>query len=178
MPDTTHCRYAVGFSLSEKVFAQITFNVFAIVGIVGIAIVDWRWAIPYAFFYLYGIPFVVMRHLSCPRCPHLKSYGDCVQFPPSLTRKLIKVGKETPFSFGETLLFYSIFILLAFYPLYWLRVNPALLAVFVITAGGWYTGQLMYFCKHCRVGVCPFNRTPLRGRLGPPPETEGHEASC
>jgi hypothetical protein len=69
------CHYANGFKLWEKVFAQVSFNAMGIVGIVGIALVDWLWAVPYAFVYLYGIPFIVMRHLTCPRCPHLKTYG-------------------------------------------------------------------------------------------------------
>jgi hypothetical protein len=162
MNDITECLYAEGFKFWEKLYAQISFNVMAIVGIIGIAIVDWPWAVPYAFLYLYGIPFIVMRHLTCPRCPHLNTHGDCLQFPPNLTKRLIKRGKATPFHPVEKFLFYSIFILLPLYPIYWLLNNQVLVIVFVVAAGVWYVGQLFYFCKHCRVGACPFNRTPLR----------------
>lgn len=162
MSDTTKCQCAEGFTLGEKLWSQISFNVFAIVGTIGIALVDWRWAVPYAFIYAYGIPFIVMRHLTCPRCPHLHTYGDCLQFPPSLARMLITGKKHTPFSVGENVLFYAIFILLALYPLYWLAGHPALLAVFVISAGAWYAGQYAYFCKRCRVDSCPFNRASVR----------------
>jgi hypothetical protein len=159
MSETTSCQCAEGFTFREKLWAQISFNAFAIVGVIGIALVDWRWAVPYAFIYLYGIPFIVMRHLTCPRCPHLLTYGDCLQFPPSLTRMLIRSEKHTALSSGECVLFLVIFILLPLYPLYWLTEHPVLLAVFLVCAGTWYTGQLAYFCKRCRVDSCPFNRT-------------------
>ena len=161
MRDTAPCQYADSFTLREKLWAQISFNVFAIVGIVGIALVDWRWAVPYAFIYLYGIPFVIMRHLTCPRCPHLLTYGDCLQFPPKLTGMLITREKHTPFGSAERILFYAIFILLPLYPLYWLVGTPELLAVFLVFAGAWYAGQYAYFCTRCRVDSCPFNRTPM-----------------
>ena len=156
-----NCSLAKGFSLGEKVYAQFTFIAMGVVGTVGIVLADWPWVLPYAIIIWYGIPGIIMRHLNCPRCPHLHVYGDCLQFPPRMARWLVKKRKTTPFSLGEKLLFYAIFILIPTYPLYWLTSNGILLIAFLLLAGMWYAGQFMYFCRRCRVYDCPFNRVAL-----------------
>ncbi|MBU1237218.1 MAG: hypothetical protein KJ634_01890 [Gammaproteobacteria bacterium] len=158
MNDSTPCQLANGFSLREKLYAQITFFTMAIVGIIGIARADWPWLLPYLVVFGYGVPGIVMRHLTCPRCPHLFEHGDCLQFPPRWTLWLVTRRKATPFSAGERWLFHLIFVLLPIYPLYWLRAQPLLLAVFVAAAAMWYLGQWLYYCKRCRVKACPYNR--------------------
>ena len=161
MGDPVQCALSNGFSLREKIYAQFSFFAMGIVGMIGIARADWPWLVPYLFVYGYGVPGIVMRHLSCPRCPHLFVYGDCLQFPPAWTKWLVKQRKTTPFSATERRVFYLIFLLIPLYPLYWLRTQPALLFVFVSAAGLWYLGQWLYFCKRCRVEACPFNLTPV-----------------
>ena len=153
---------ARGFTTGQKAYAQVTFFAMAIAGTAGIALADPRWLAPYVFICWYGIPGIVMRHLSCPRCAHLYCYGDCLQFPARWTRWLVKKPKSEPFSRLERAAFYAIFILLPAYPLYWLMSQPVLLTVFVAAAIAWYLGQLAYFCKRCRVTTCPFNRSPCR----------------
>jgi hypothetical protein len=129
-----------------------------ILGTVAILLDDWPWVFPYVVIYWYGIPGIVMRHLNCPRCPHLHVYGDCLQAPASLTRWLIKRTKSRPFSNLEKLLFMGVFSLIPTYPLFWLASHLGLLVAFVIAAGAWYSGQLLRFCRQCRVYSCPFNR--------------------
>ncbi len=90
MNNKTECKLADGFTLWEKIWAQFSFIAMGIIGAVGIALVDWRWALIYFFIYGYGIMGVVMRHLVCPRCPHLHVYNDCLQAPPKLTLLLVK----------------------------------------------------------------------------------------
>jgi hypothetical protein len=158
MIDKTNCSLAEGFSIREKIYAQLSFFAMGILGTIGIILEDWIWVIPYVLINWYGIPGIVMRHLICPRCPHLYEYGDCLQAPPKLTRWFIKKQKTTPISFLENLLFYMIFLLIPIYPIYWLISNKILLIPFLLMAGMWYSGQLMYFCKRCRVYDCPFNR--------------------
>ena len=155
------CTLAEGFTVWEKAWAQLSFLSMGILGTVGIVLVDWRWVFPYVVIYWYGIPGIVMRHLNCPRCPHLYVYGDCVQAPVSLTRWLIKERKTTPHSRFERVLFYGIFILIPTYPLFWLASHIGLLVAFVIAAGAWYGGQFLHLCKRCRVYSCPFNRVPV-----------------
>lgn len=152
------CNLADGFSIREKIYAQSSFVAMGLSGTVGIALVDWRWVPPYLVIYLYGIMGIVMRHLNCPRCPHLHVYDDCLQAPTRLARWLAKERKTTPFSVSEKILFYAIFILIPVFPIYWLLSNPALLGVFLASAAMWYGGQFLYFCRRCRVEQCPFNR--------------------
>jgi hypothetical protein len=158
MKNTNNCSLAEGFSLWEKIYAQTSFIGMGVLGTLGIILVDWPWVIPYIFIYWYGIPGVVQRHLSCPRCPHLYEYGDCLQIHPMITKWFIKKQKTIPFSAFEKFLFFAIFILIPTYPIFWLLSNKILLVLFLLTAIMWYLGQFVYFCKRCRVKVCPFNK--------------------
>lgn len=159
MKADSKCTLADGFATWEKIYAQLSFIAFGAIGAVGVALVDWRWALVYVFIYLYGILGVVMRHLVCPRCSHLQVHHDCLQAPPGLTQRLIRKRKTTPLSTSEKLLFYTYFIVVPVFPVYWLLANPFLLIVFLIPVGTWYLGQFFRFCKRCRVEHCPFNRT-------------------
>lgn len=152
------CPLAEGFSLWEKLYAQFSFITMGVIGTVGIVLVDWPWVLPYILIYWYGIPGIVMRHLNCPRCPHIHEYGDCLQAPTRITKLLIKKQKTPSYSPWEKLLFYAIFILIPTYPLYWLMSNRVLLIAFLLMVSMWYLGQSLYFCKRCRVYDCPFNR--------------------
>ena len=161
MNDHINCSLAEGFSLWEKIYAQSSFIAMGVIGTIGIILTDWVWVIPYIFIYWYGIPGIIQRHTNCPRCPHLYEYGDCLQFPPVLTKWFIKKRKTHPFSNSEKLLFLSIFILIPTYPVYWLLPQKILLVAFLITAAMWYLGQFFYFCKRCRLKDCPFNRVKI-----------------
>jgi hypothetical protein len=112
--------------LWEKVYAQVSFLTMGIVGTIGIMVVDWPWVLPYIVVYGYGIPGIIMRHLNCPRCPHLHTYGDCLRFHPIVTKWLIKSRKTHPFTSGERVVFLLIFLLIPTYPICWLRVQPLL----------------------------------------------------
>jgi hypothetical protein len=155
---TGGCVLADGFSVWVKTFAQLSFWAMGIAGTVGIVLADWPWVLPYVAVYWYGVPGLVMRHLNCPRCPHLWEYGDCLQAPVALTRWLIKERKPPTYATSERFLFYTIFLLIPTYPIFWLASNTILLTIFAIGAVMWYSGQLFYFCKRCRVSECPFNR--------------------
>ena len=161
MKENIGCSLSGRFKLWEKIYAQFSFIAMSVIGTIGIAVVDWRWMLPYILINWYGIPGIIMRHLNCPRCPHLHEYGDCLQAPPGLSKWLIKTRKTSPFSASEKLLFYMIFILIPAYPIYWLFSNKVLLILFVLMAGLWYSGQFLYFCKRCRVYDCPLNQVKL-----------------
>ena len=158
MSDNNRCKLAEGFKLWEKIYAQFSFIAVGVIGTAGILLVDWRWTPPYLLIYVYGILGIVMRHLTCPICPHLHVYNDCLQFPTKVSRCLVKKRKTSPFSILEKVLFYMIFILIPTYPIYWLISNIALLTAFLIAASMWYLGQFLYFCRRCRVSECPFNQ--------------------
>ncbi len=164
MQSKSGCTLADGFNLWEKIYAQFSFLSMCVIGTIGILVVDWRWAMAYVVIFGYGILGIVMRHLTCPRCPHLYVYNDCLQASPKLALWLIKKRKTVPLSGIEKALFYTIFILIPTFPIYWLLSNPALLSAFLLTAGMWYLGQRLYFCKRCRVSDCPFNRAAFAVR--------------
>lgn len=161
MTDKPACTLANGFRLWEKIYAQGSFFGIGVFAVVGIALVDWRWILPYLVIYAYGLMGVVMRHLACPRCPHLFVYDDCLQAPVPITKWLVKEQKTTPFSTAGKVLSYTIFLLVPTFPIYWLAANPLLLAGFLLSAALWYGGQFFYFCKRCRVEQCPFNRVVI-----------------
>ena len=165
MKHVTESSLADGFTVWEKAYAQVSFVVMGVVGTIGILLTDWPWVLPYVAVYWYGVPGVVMRHLLCPRCSHLHVYGDCLQAPAGLTRRICRDRKHTPMSSLERATFYAIFVLIPLYPLYWLAAHRVLLVVFVIAAGAWYLGQYVRFCRQCRVFSCPFNRVPESVRL-------------
>ena len=158
MKDKSAGILACGFTLREKLYAQTSFLAMGILGTIGIILDDWVWVIPYVAIYWYGIPGIVMRHLTCPRCPHLHVYRDCLQAPPTLSLWLVKRRKAHPFSPFERYLFYSIFLLIPVYPIYWLSSNTVLLVPFLLAAAMWYSGQFLHFCTRCRTRDCPFNR--------------------
>ena len=162
MKDRRQCSLAEKFSFWEKFYAQFSFIAMGVLGTIGIILEDWIWVIPYIIICWYGIPGIVMRHLNCPRCPHLHKYGDCLQFPPTITKWFVKKRKTTPYSSFERFVFYVIFIFIPTYPIYWLLSNPMLLSLFLMTASMWYLGQFLHFCKRCRLKECPFNRSILR----------------
>ena len=153
-----HTHLACDFSLNEQIYAQVTFHGWWISGFMGIVLQNWIWAILYLLIVGYGILGIVQRHLNCPRCPHLHEYDSCLQFPPNISKLLIKEKKNTPFSLNEKILFLLIFILITVFPVYWLRNNSIALAGFILFGSMWYAGQFLYFCKRCRIPSCPFNR--------------------
>ena len=161
MKNKTACTRANGFTLWEKIWAQCSFIAMGIIGAVGIARVDWRWALLYLVIYWYGIMGVVMRHVVCPRCPHLHVYNDCLQAPKTFTSWLVKTRKTTPLSAFEKCVFCTYFLLIATYPLYWVMSQKMLLIAFLLMVIMWYSGQFFHFCKRCRVDDCPFNRAPI-----------------
>jgi hypothetical protein len=153
------CHYAKGFSVREKCYAQATFWLWGLSGFFGLFCVDMRLAVFYLFVWGYGIAGIVMRHLVCPRCPHLWEYGDCLQLPVAATRRIVTCRKPRRMSHWEKSVFLGYFAFIALFPLYWVARVPALAIVFVLASAMWFAGQFCYFCKRCRVTSCPFNRT-------------------
>jgi len=163
MSNNHQCTLAEGFSIGEKLWAQLSFFGMGIIGTIAIFQYNWLWVFPYVIVYWYGIPGIIMRHLNCPRCPHLHEFGDCLQVPVFFTKWTMKgVGRKfTPFSSIERFLFYFIFISIPAYPIYFLLPNKLLLMAFLACVAMWYGAQFFYFCKACRVRECPFNRAKI-----------------
>lgn len=158
MIKTKGCNLSGKFKLWEKLYAQLSFMAMGILGSIGIIQVNWIWFIPYFLIFWYSVPGILMRYLACQRCVHLFEFGDCLQFPVMLTKRIVKGKKYTPFNLIEKIGFYLILTLVPIYPIYWLLENKPLLILFLIAVVTWYAGQFLHFCKRCRVKECPFNK--------------------
>lgn len=159
MKNNSSCHLAEGFTLPEKIFAQITFNGFWITALVAI----WQQSVPGTLVYFalvaYGIVGLVQRRLACPRCPHLYQYGDCLQVPPQLTKLIVKTPTTGPMNQLQRFAFVMVFVVVTLFPQYWLVSKPAYFVVFWVFCGAWYAGQLLYFCKHLQ--ALPHSQLPV-----------------
>ena len=54
MNDNINCSLAEGFSLLEKIYAQMSFFSMGVIGTVGILLADWPWILPYIVIIWYG----------------------------------------------------------------------------------------------------------------------------
>ena len=125
MSNNHQCTLTEGFSIWEKLWAQLSFMGMGIIGTIAIIQYNWMWVFPYVFVYWYGIPGIIMRHTNCPRCPHLYEFGDCLQAPVFFTKWTIKnvERKFTPFTPIERFLFYLIHLVDIFSRLQKLQVS-------------------------------------------------------
>ena len=60
MKESVNCKLAEGFSIWEKLHAQVSFFAMGILGTIGIFYTDWVWVIPYTGYYrrkFYYLPF-------------------------------------------------------------------------------------------------------------------------
>ena len=156
-----NCRLADGFSVGEKIFAQLTFNAYWITGCIAIWQDSVFWSLVYAAMVAVGIFGLIVRHLVCPRCPHLYKYNDCLQAPKSWVKAIVKQPTNAPMTKGQKTVGAIALLLISFFPLIWLWDKPYYLAIFLVLCGAWWAGQVYHFCKHCRVASCPFNRTGI-----------------
>ena len=152
--DSATCKK--GFTIFEKVFAQLTFLGSVFVGAAAMAIENFLFGILYIFFAIIGINFFVMRYYTCPRCEQLWKHSDCLQFPVFLTKRIVSGYKDEPLTLVEKIIFLTIFVLLIIIPQYWLIQVPILFVLFWVCCLLWYMGQFFYFCKTCNIDSCPF----------------------
>jgi len=161
------CRLSKGFSPWEKLWAQLSFNAMVFSGICRNRVLGMALACAISRFH--RVRHTRHRHASpsLRQVSHLHVDNDCLQFPPEWTKWLVKERKTAPFSAAERWSSYLIFLLIPLYPLYWLRQQPVLLAVFVASGTMWYLGQWFYFCKRCGPGSVRstgFRQAPLSVR--------------
>jgi hypothetical protein len=159
MSDHDSCKLAKGFTTGEKTFAQFFFNAFWITGFIAIWQDSVLWALAYAVLVAYGVFGLIVRHLVCPRCPHLYKYNDCLQAPKSWVKAIVKKPTSAHMTKGQKVLGAITLLTISLLPLIWLWDKPYYLAVYLVFCGAWWAGQVYHFCKQCRVSSCPFNRS-------------------
>ena len=154
---TTNCESICKFSLKEKLYAQFSFNGGIIIGAYGLLQHSRTLAVLYLLYSYVGI-ILLMRYTVCPRCPHLKVAGDCLQLHPSLTKKIISPNRKGPLNRHEKFLFVTVLYGILIIPLYWIASNLFVLIPFLILYGGLLLSLLLYFCRYCRNTVCIQNQ--------------------
>lgn len=159
--DTTACGSVRGFTLKEKLFAQISFNGGVIIGTYGLFQHDISLAVIY-FLYAYIGIFLVVRYTVCPRCPHLHGAGDCLQLKASLTRRIISKNRKGPLNLYEKILFVMVIYGILIFPVYWIASDLIVLILFLLFYGGSLLGLWLYFCRECQNQTCIQNRCSSR----------------
>lgn len=147
------------FSLFEQLWMQLSFNGVWILGAIAMF-----WASPllsigyFLLFPAFGIVFCVMHLWTCPRCPHIKEHGSCVQLPPSLTKRIIKKNVTGPLTAAEKIGTYLVLYGTALVPVYWVVQTRVLLVPYLVVTLMHYSAYHLHFCKRCLNVRCPQNR--------------------
>ncbi len=154
---THNCKSMCTFSIKEKLYAQLSFNGGIIIGTYGLFQHSTTLAVLYFLYSYVGIIFL-MRYTVCPRCPHLKLAGDCLQLHPSLTKKIISQHRKGPLNKYEKLLFVIVLYGILIIPIYWIKSSLPILILFLLVYGGLLLSLRFYFCRICRNTSCIQNR--------------------
>ncbi|MBU1002507.1 MAG: hypothetical protein KKE73_08285 [Proteobacteria bacterium] len=154
--EKTACAKVGGFSVGEKIFAQVTFNLSVFIAAYSLWLVRPIFAVAYLVYAL-GSFTLLMRYTICARCPHLFQAGDCLFLPASLARKIVASDRSGPLGFAEKTLLIGAFAGTFLPPIFWLS-SPLLFGGYVLMAGGCILGLLLHFCRHCHNMICPLNR--------------------
>jgi hypothetical protein len=151
------------FTPPERFFMVIGFYGFIIVGAAGIYSVSILWGLIYTAFAVFGLLGVVLSCL-CSHCPYPYEYNTCLFLPVGLVKKLRKYNPD-PLKKHEKLGFAAVMAGLVVIPQYWLVQNLTLLILFWgLCIPTFFLALPLYYCKHCRLFSCPFNKVPLKVR--------------
>lgn len=151
------------FSPPERLFMVLGFYGFIIVGAVGILMASLVWGLIYAAFVVIGLFGIVLSCL-CSHCPYPYEYDTCLFLPVALVKKLRKYNPD-PLKKYEKFGFAFVMAGQVIIPQYWLVENIILLIVFwALCLPTFFVALPLYYCKHCRLFSCPFNKVPLKVR--------------
>ena len=151
------------FGTPERILMIIGFYGFILVGAIGIFSVSLVWGLIYIGFALIGLFGIVLSCL-CSHCPYPYEHDTCLFLPVSLVKRLRKYNPD-PLKKHEKFGFVFVMAGLVVIPQYWLVQNIILLIVFwVLCLPTFFLVLPFYYCKHCRLFTCPFNKVPLKVR--------------
>ncbi len=151
------CKSVCGFTLKEKMYAQLSFNGGVLIATYGLYLHSPVLAIAY-FLYAYVGILLLIRYTVCPRCPHLHVAGDCLQLHPSIVKKIISKNRNGHLNIYEKVLFVIVLYGILILPVYWISSNSVVLILFLLLYGGLLLSLHLYFCRKCRNVVCIQNR--------------------
>jgi hypothetical protein len=146
------------FNLAEQLWMQLSFNGIWILGAMAMSSWSLLWSLGYiVLFPVFGVLIGLMHLWVCPRCPHLKKCGSCVQMPPSLASRIIKKNVTGHLGVAEKVGFFVALYGVALAPLFWVIQSRSLLVPYLVLVLMHYSAYFLDFCKKCLNVHCPQN---------------------
>ncbi|MEJ2642541.1 MAG: hypothetical protein P8010_23550 [Desulfosarcinaceae bacterium] len=159
-----HCH----FSLQDWIhFLFIAFPPFLLSG-AGIYRVNGWWLVPWMLCVIAFFGFIEIR-VMCSHCPHYAESLTSLKCWANYGSPKLWTYRPGPMSFLEKAVFFSGFVVVWGYPLFFLLLGkqPFLLLVYTMTTVGFFMTLINFMCSQCMNFACPLNRVDetTRGRF-------------
>lgn len=143
------------FSATERIFMQISFYIFIVFGIVGIAIENWIVGLIYLVFVIFSLQVLLLRMFCC-YCPYPYQYSTCLFIPLRIFKKIEQKKEDMRLinRLAPLIAFGGMYLI----PQYWIIKNLFFFIGFWIFGVIVGLGLIIYFCGSCRHVQCPLNR--------------------
>ena len=143
------------FSTVEKLIMHISLFLFAMFGIIGIAIENWVIGLIYLVFVIFSIHVLLLRMFCC-YCPYPFQYSTCIFFPVRMFRNIEQKKGAAPLfnRFAHLIAFGGMFLI----PQYWVIKNMFFFVGLWTSGLVVVLGILIHICGRCRYFQCRFNR--------------------
>jgi hypothetical protein len=154
LSETLHCH----FTLKDLIhFLLIAFPSFLLGG-AGIFHKNGWWLLPWLIVIIGYFGFIEIR-VMCSHCPHYAEEGSSLKCWANYGSPKIWKYRPGPMTFWEKSIFFTGFVLVWGYPLYFLisDFQLFLLIVYLITTAGFFTTLRMFLCSQCMNFACPMN---------------------
>ena len=148
-------RFKDSFSAAEKLIMQISFYIFILFGIVGIAIENWIVGLIYIVFVIFSLQVLLLK-MFCAYCPYPYQYSTCLFIPLRMFNKLEQKKGNMPLinRLAPLIAFGGMYLI----PQYWIIKNLFFFIGFWIFGFIVGLGLIIHFCGSCRHVQCPLNR--------------------
>lgn len=150
------CNLIDQFSLKERVIMRTAWAGFTAIGVWGIYRQDPLWSLLYLIYVLAGFGLVVLPGL-CAHCPYPSQFSTCLFLPPGLVQRFYPYRGPRMSPLGKV----AVLVVMAgmvVFPQFWLIHDPAVLALFWLTALPVIATFPLHYCRRCRHRGCPMNR--------------------
>ena len=143
------------FSIMERLFMQISFYIFIIFGIIGIAIENWIVGLIYIVFVIFSFQILLLRMFCC-YCPYPYQYSTCLFIPLSVFKNIEQKKQDMALinRLAPLIAFGGMYII----PQYWIIKSLFFFIGFWIFGLIVGLGLIIHFCRSCRHVQCPLNR--------------------
>ena len=154
LSEKLHCHFTLKDLIHFLLIALPSF----LLGGAGIFHKNGWWLLPWLIVIIGYFGFVEIR-VMCSHCPHYAEEGSSLKCWANYGSPKIWKYRPGPMTFWEKSIFFTGFVLVWGYPLYFLisDFQLFLLIVYLITAAGFFTTLRMFLCSQCMNFACPMN---------------------